>query len=129
MLSWDHVSVEFDGKRAVDDVTLQIGEGEWVAMIGANGSGKSDPHRADGGLTKPSAGQVRFRGQPIRPGKVFEHAAQVALLLQAADEMLFEETVIGELRVRLPVPRTATRSGAERRRKRSTSLASAGWRR
>jgi energy-coupling factor transport system ATP-binding protein len=39
VLSWDGVSVEFDGKRAVDDVTLAVGEGEWVALIGANGTG------------------------------------------------------------------------------------------
>jgi energy-coupling factor transporter ATP-binding protein EcfA2 len=97
VLSWEHVSVEFDGQRAVDDVTLALGEGEWVAMIGANGSGKSTLTALSVGMGKPSAGQVSFRGQPVRPGKVFEHAAHVALLLQAADEMLFEETVIGEL--------------------------------
>jgi energy-coupling factor transporter ATP-binding protein EcfA2 len=96
-LSWDGVSVEFDGKRAVDDVTLAVSEGEWVALIGANGSGKSTLTGLAVGLGKPSAGVVRFRGQPIRPGKVFEHAAQVALLLQAADDMLFETTVLKEL--------------------------------
>jgi len=41
VLSWDGVSVEFDGKRAVDDVTLAVHDGKWVAVIGANGSGKS----------------------------------------------------------------------------------------
>jgi energy-coupling factor transporter ATP-binding protein EcfA2 len=92
------VSVDFDANRAVDDVTLSVGDGEWVAMIGANGSGKSTLTSLAVGMGKPSAGQVCFRGQPIRPGKVFEHAAQVALLLQAADEMLFEETVIAEMR-------------------------------
>ena len=97
VLAWDHVSVEFDGKRAVDDVSLAIADGEWVAIIGANGSGKSTLTGLQVGLGKPSAGQVRFRGTQVRPGKVFEHAAQVALLLQAADEMLFEETVVGEL--------------------------------
>jgi energy-coupling factor transporter ATP-binding protein EcfA2 len=97
VLSWDHVVVDFDGKRAVDDVSLAIADGEWVAVIGANGSGKSTLTGLSVGLGKPSAGQVSFRGMPVRPGKVFEHAAQVALLLQAADEMLFEETVIGEL--------------------------------
>jgi energy-coupling factor transporter ATP-binding protein EcfA2 len=96
-LSWDHVSVDFGSNRAVDDVTLALDEGEWVAMIGANGSGKSTLTALSVGMGKPSAGQVSFRGRPVQPGKVFEHAAQVALLLQAADEMLFEETVIGEL--------------------------------
>jgi energy-coupling factor transport system ATP-binding protein len=98
LLSWDGVSVDFAGVRAVDDVTLAIDEGEWVALIGANGSGKSTLTGLAVGLGTPSGGQVRFDGQPIRPGKVFHHAAQVALLLQAADEMLFEETVIGELK-------------------------------
>jgi energy-coupling factor transport system ATP-binding protein len=97
VLSWDGVSVEFDGKRAVDDVTLAVGEGEWVALIGANGSGKSTLTGLTVGLGKPSAGVVRFRGQAVRPGKVFDHAAQVALLLQAADDMLFETTVRKEL--------------------------------
>jgi energy-coupling factor transport system ATP-binding protein len=98
VLSFDGVSVDFGPKRAVSDVTLAVGEGEWVAMIGANGSGKSTLTGLAVGMGTPSAGQVSFRGRPVRPGKVFEQAAQVALLLQAADEMLFEETVIGELR-------------------------------
>jgi energy-coupling factor transport system ATP-binding protein len=97
VLSWDGVSVEFDGKRAVDDVTLAVDEGEWVALIGANGSGKSTLTGLTVGLGKPSAGVVRFRGRPVRPGKVFDHAAHVALLLQAADDMLFETTVRKEL--------------------------------
>ena len=97
VLAWDGVSVEFDGKRAVDDVTLAVDQGEWVALIGANGSGKSTLTGLTVGLGKPSAGVVRFRGQPVRPGKVFDHAAQVALLLQAADDMLFETTVLKEL--------------------------------
>jgi energy-coupling factor transporter ATP-binding protein EcfA2 len=97
VLSWDHVTVDFGANRAIDDVTLSIAEGEWVAMIGANGSGKSTLTGLTVGLGTPRDGQVFFRGSPVRPGKVFEHAAHVALLLQAADEMLFEETVIREL--------------------------------
>ena len=97
VLSWEGVSVDFGGNRAVDDVTLAVNAGEWVAVVGANGSGKSTLTGLTVGLGKPSSGVVRFRGQPVRPGRVFEHAAQVALLLQAADEMLFETTVIREL--------------------------------
>jgi energy-coupling factor transport system ATP-binding protein len=97
VLAFDHVTVDFDANRAIDDVTLSIAEGEWVAMIGANGSGKSTLTSLTVGLGTPSSGQVYFRDTQVRPGKVFEHAAQVALLLQAADEMLFEETVEREL--------------------------------
>ncbi len=82
----------------MNDVALAIDAGEWVAMIGANGSGKSTLTGLAVGLGAPSTGRVSFRGRPVRPGKVFENAALVALLLQAADDMLFEETVIGELK-------------------------------
>ena len=97
VLSWENVSVDFGDNRAVDDVTLAVEEGEWVALIGANGSGKSTLTGLTVGLTAASSGIVRFRGSPISPGRVFEHAAHVALLLQAADEMLFAETVLKEL--------------------------------
>lgn len=97
VLSWAGVSVDFGPNRAVDDVTLSVAEGEWVALVGANGSGKSTLTGLTVGLTAPSSGTVRFRDHPVRPGRIFENAAKVALLLQAADEMLFAETVIGEL--------------------------------
>jgi energy-coupling factor transport system ATP-binding protein len=98
VLAWEGVSVDFGDNRAANDVSLEVAEGEFVAMIGANGSGKSTLVSLTVGMGTPSAGQVFFRGQPIKPGKVFEHAAQVALLLQAADEMLFEDSVIDELK-------------------------------
>jgi energy-coupling factor transport system ATP-binding protein len=97
VLAWDGVSVDFGINRAVDDVSLSIAQGEWVAVIGANGSGKTTLTGLPVGLGTPSAGQVYFRDRPVRPGRVFEQSAQVALLLQAADEMLFEETVLREL--------------------------------
>jgi energy-coupling factor transport system ATP-binding protein len=97
VLSWDQVSVTFGNNKAVDNISLDIYDDEWVALIGANGSGKSTLTGLTVGLGKPSHGMVSFRGQPIRTGRVFDHAAQVALLLQAADEMLFAQTVLDEL--------------------------------
>ncbi len=97
VLSWRDVTVTFAGRKAVDDVSLDIGDDEWVALIGANGSGKSTLTGLCVGLGTPSSGTVSFRGQQIRPGRVFEHSAHVALLLQAADEMLFAENVLDEL--------------------------------
>ena len=106
--------------------TLAVAPGEWVALIGANGSGKSTLTGLTVGLRQAERrGRCSFRGQPISPGKVFEPRRSVALLLQAADEMLFAETVLGELRVRDPVPGPAARAGAGRGRRRWSSSASA----
>ena len=97
VLSWRDVTVAFGGCKAVDDVSLEVGDDEWVALIGANGSGKSTLVGLCVGLGSPTSGQVAFRGKPVKPGRVFEHAAHTALLLQAADEMLFAERVRDEL--------------------------------
>jgi len=97
VLSWRDVTVTFGDHKAVDDVSLDIGDDDWVALIGANGSGKSTLIGLCVGLGKPASGTVSFCGKPINPGRIFEHAAHVALLLQAADEMLFAENVLDEL--------------------------------
>jgi energy-coupling factor transport system ATP-binding protein len=97
VLSWQDVTVAFGSRKAVDDVSMAIRDDEWVALIGANGSGKSTLVGLSVGIGSPESGQVAFRGKPIKPGRVFEHAAHVALLLQNADEMLFATHVQAEL--------------------------------
>ena len=46
-------------------VSLEVAAGEIVALIGANGAGKSTTLRAIAGLMTPRAGAIRFRGQDI----------------------------------------------------------------
>ncbi|HXF82273.1 MAG TPA: ATP-binding cassette domain-containing protein, partial [bacterium] len=59
--------------RAVEDVTVEIGRGATVALVGESGSGKSTTGRLLLGLEPPTAGEVRFRGRPVRalPGAAF----------------------------------------------------------
>jgi NitT/TauT family transport system ATP-binding protein len=49
----------------LDDITLDVREGEFVALLGRSGSGKSTLLRCIAGLMAPTEGQVLFRGQPL----------------------------------------------------------------
>lgn len=64
MLEVQHLSVNYRGIQALEDVSLSLLPGELVGLIGPNGAGKSTFIRAVLGLT-PGAGQVWFRGQPL----------------------------------------------------------------
>lgn len=61
--------------RAVENVSFQIRDGEFVALLGPSGCGKSTLLRIITGLTPPSAGEVLYRGKPLRG--VNEHATIV----------------------------------------------------
>ena len=58
------VTVAFGGVHAVDDVTIDVGDGEVVGLIGANGAGKSTLMNAIGGYV-PAQGEVRLFGHRV----------------------------------------------------------------
>ncbi|XQA79690.1 ABC transporter ATP-binding protein [Xanthomonas sacchari] len=56
---------EFDGFVALDDIDLDIGQGEIFALLGGSGSGKSTLLRCLGGFEQPSRGRIVLDGQPL----------------------------------------------------------------
>jgi len=65
MLKVRDLAVFYGDAQALDRVSIDIGEGEIVAIIGANGAGKTSLIRAIGGVLKPRAGSIRFEGHEI----------------------------------------------------------------
>lgn len=59
------LSVRYDKVRALEDVTIELKGGEIVALIGANGAGKTSTLRAITGLVRPAAGEIHFDGRRI----------------------------------------------------------------
>ena len=59
------LSVRFGGIRAVNSISMEVGEGQIVTLIGANGAGKSTILRSISGIVKPQSGDILFEGQSI----------------------------------------------------------------
>jgi D-xylose transport system ATP-binding protein len=60
-----NVHVAFGGVRAVDDVTVDLYEGEVIGLVGGNGAGKSTLMRVLSGARPPDSGQVLIESQPV----------------------------------------------------------------
>jgi branched-chain amino acid transport system ATP-binding protein len=65
VLEIDDVHVYYGAIHALKGVSLTVGEGEIVTLIGANGAGKSTTLRAINGLNRPRQGSIRFQGADI----------------------------------------------------------------
>lgn len=66
MVSIDSVTMSFGAYVAVQDVNLSVSDGEFLAIVGPTGCGKSTILNAIAGLLKPASGTVLIDGQPVR---------------------------------------------------------------
>jgi branched-chain amino acid transport system ATP-binding protein len=75
MIELSGVSASYGSVPAIGDVTINVGEGEAVGLLGANGAGKSTTLRAISGLVKLTSGTITFLGQNLAalpPHKIAE---------------------------------------------------------
>ncbi|UOQ94615.1 ABC transporter ATP-binding protein [Halobacillus shinanisalinarum] len=65
MLNLSDLTVKYGSFTAIEDVNVEVGEGEFVVLLGSNGAGKSTIFKAISGLEKPSEGKILFEGNSI----------------------------------------------------------------
>ena len=68
------VTVRFSGLTALDDVSLTLGEGETLCVIGANGAGKTTLFNTITGYVAPTAGTITYEGEPVTALPTFRRA-------------------------------------------------------
>lgn len=65
LLSLEHVTMQFGGVVAVNDLSMHVDEGEIIALIGPNGAGKTTAFNCITGVYEPTNGRISFDGSPI----------------------------------------------------------------
>jgi len=99
----ENISFDYEHIPAIRALSVQIEQGQRVALLGANGSGKSTLLRILDGLYFPSAGSVSCCGEPLtrehlqQDGFALSFRRRVALVFQNPDVQLFNPTVFDEI--------------------------------
>lgn len=65
ILNLQHLTKSFDGKKILDDLSIDIGRNEFVTLLGPSGCGKTTTLRIIGGFATPDEGKVIFEGKDI----------------------------------------------------------------
>ncbi len=98
MISVENVDFHYTtGPEVLQNVNLEIKDGEFIAIMGENGAGKTTLVKMFNGLLKPTHGKVLVDGTDTHEKSVAQLSRDVGLIFQNPDHQLFAETVAEEL--------------------------------
>ncbi len=97
MLEFKNVSFSYQGENLIQDISFRIREGEFTALIGENGAGKSTISKLCNGLLKPDRGEVLVHGQNTKTTKSSVLARTEGYLFQNPDRQICQNTIKNEL--------------------------------
>lgn len=86
-----------NGKSALDGISVDIYEGEKIAVLGSNGSGKSTFFLNVDGVLKPEQGNIIYRGTLINKKNLKELRKNIGIVFQDADNQIIASTVMAEV--------------------------------
>ena len=97
ILTAENLKFRYDSEQpgyALNGGSMQVGRGEFVAVLGANGCGKTTIGKLIAGLYRPSGGRIMLFGKPQNPKQLQK---QVLFILQEAEFQFFTNSVLHEL--------------------------------
>lgn len=80
-------------RKAVQDVTFSVKKGEWIAIVGHNGSGKSTMAKLMAGLLFPETGEVRFMKDVLTEDNLWDIRSKIGMVFQNPDNQFVGATV------------------------------------
>lgn len=86
-----------NGTTALNGVSVDIFEGEKIAVIGSNGAGKSTFFLTTNGVLKPDHGEISYRGTIINKKNLKELRKNIGIVFQDADNQIIASTVMAEV--------------------------------
>ena len=93
------LSREIKGRPVLKDISLEVNEGEIVAIVGKNGAGKTTLIKHFNGLYRSRKGRISFMGKGIQGIAPREMASRIGLSFQNPNDQFFKNTVKDELTV------------------------------
>ena len=94
MIKTEALSFSYDGStQALGEINLEVKDGEFLALLGANGCGKTTLLKHLNGLLKPSSGKVFLDGRELRFFKDEEVFRRVGMVFQDPNDQLFGASV------------------------------------
>jgi energy-coupling factor transport system ATP-binding protein len=98
MIRFEHVAFGYTPENlTIGDLSFHIHKGDFVALIGANGAGKSTISRLCNGLLRPSSGHIYLDGADTMKTPTSQLAKKVGFLFQNPDRQICENTVKDEI--------------------------------
>jgi branched-chain amino acid transport system ATP-binding protein len=116
MLSIENLDVFYGDAQALDGVSLEVEEGAIVAIVGANGAGKTSLIRTIAGMLRPARGAIRYRGVDIA-GRPSHHVCDLGIGQVAEGRQVFPTLTVAEnldMGAMLPRARAARAANRER---------------
>ncbi|WP_419239959.1 ABC transporter ATP-binding protein [Photobacterium leiognathi] len=98
LLSVKHLSYSYDGvKNTLDDVSFDVHKGEFVSIMGKNGSGKSTITRLIMGVLEQDNGTISLNGEDLAGCSIFERSQKIGVVLQNPNHMISHHMIFDEV--------------------------------